>query len=105
MVKYSYILARYFYQLKKLMLMKKTFAIMVASLVASSFVGFKATDAKATEAEKCYGIAKAGKNDCGNASGTHACAGNSKVDGDGGEWMAVPKGLCNKIVGGSTKPF
>lgn len=51
--------------------------------------------------EKCYGIAKAGQNDCGTAS--HSCSGESKVDGDKKEWLAVPTGLCNKIVGGSTK--
>jgi len=49
--------------------------------------------------EKCYGIAKAGMNDCGNAQ--HACAGQAKQAGMGNEWIYVPKGLCNKIVGGS----
>lgn len=49
--------------------------------------------------EKCYGIAKAGMNDCGTA--THACAGESKTDGAKTEWLHVPKGLCKRIVGGS----
>ncbi|MCS6948528.1 MAG: DUF2282 domain-containing protein [Steroidobacteraceae bacterium] len=63
--------------------------------------GDKATkDGAATE--KCYGIAKAGKNDC--AANKHACAGLSKVDGDGKEWIKVPKGTCEKIVGGSLTP-
>ena len=35
---------------------------------------------------KCYGVAKAGKNDCGNKSGTHSCAGLAKKDYDKGEW-------------------
>ena len=48
--------------------------------------------------EKCAGIAKAGKNDCGTAK--HACAGQSKADG-GEEWVYVPKGACEKIVGGA----
>ena len=52
--------------------------------------------------EKCYGIAKAGQNDCGNAS--HQCASESKINGDKNEWIAVPTGLCNKIVNGQTKP-
>lgn len=51
--------------------------------------------------EKCYGIAKKGKNDCGTA--THGCGGEAKTDGDKKEWIAVPNGLCNKIVGGSIK--
>ncbi len=50
--------------------------------------------------EKCYGIAKAGKNDC--ASGTEACAGQAKMDGAKDAWLGVPKGTCDKIVGGST---
>lgn len=52
--------------------------------------------------EKCYGVAKAGKNDCG-ANG-HSCAGQAVKDGDGKEWIKVPKGTCEKIVGGSLAP-
>ena len=54
--------------------------------------------------EKCYGVVKAGQNDCGNAAGTHSCAGQSTVDGDGGEWVFLPKGTCEKLVGGSLTP-
>ena len=49
--------------------------------------------------EKCYGIVKAGKNDCGGPS--NSCAATSKTDGDKGAWLYVPKGTCEKIVGGS----
>ena len=48
--------------------------------------------------EKCAGIAKAGKNDCGTSK--HSCAGQGKMDGDADEWVYVPKGACEKIVGG-----
>jgi uncharacterized membrane protein len=48
--------------------------------------------------EKCAGIAKAGKNDCGTSK--HGCAGQAKTDG-GDEWVYVPKGACEKIVGGT----
>lgn len=54
--------------------------------------------------EKCYGIAKAGDNDCAAADGSHSCAGQSKVSGDPGSWLYVPAGTCEKIVGGSLKP-
>jgi len=50
--------------------------------------------------EKCYGIAKAGKNQC--ASGAEACAGQSKIDNAKDAWVAVPKGTCEAINGGST---
>jgi uncharacterized membrane protein len=49
--------------------------------------------------EKCYGIAKAGQNDCANLAGTHSCAGQSKVDGDPGEWKYVAKGTCKDMKG------
>lgn len=47
--------------------------------------------------EKCYGVAKAGKNDCATAS--HSCAGHSKMDDDATEWKYVPKGECEKMGG------
>ncbi len=54
--------------------------------------------------EKCYGIAKAGKNDCGASDKSHSCAAQAKEDGMGTEWVYVLKGSCDKIVGGSTEP-
>lgn len=54
------------------------------------------------DAEKCYGIAKAGANDCASSTGAHSCAGMSKVDGDPSEWVYVPVGYCDRIVGGHT---
>lgn len=50
--------------------------------------------------EKCSGIAKAGKNDCGALDGKHGCAGMAKKSSDRQEWVYVPKGTCAKIVGG-----
>jgi len=49
--------------------------------------------------EKCYGIAAAGQNDCGNLAGTHSCAGQSTVDNDPGEWKLVAKGSCEDLGG------
>ena len=49
--------------------------------------------------EKCFGIAKAGQNDCANASGTHSCAGQSKVDNGADEWKYVAKGTCKAMKG------
>lgn len=53
--------------------------------------------------EKCYGISKAGMNDCASAT-NNGCAGSSTTDGDKDAWIYVPKGTCNKIVGSSTTP-
>jgi uncharacterized membrane protein len=49
--------------------------------------------------EKCFGIAKAGKNDC--QTDHSSCAGTSKMDGQKDAWLSVAKGACEKIVGGS----
>ena len=43
--------------------------------------------------EKCYGVAKAGHNDCASA-GNNSCAGTSKSDYEKGAWVLVPKGTC-----------
>jgi uncharacterized membrane protein len=49
--------------------------------------------------EKCYGIAKAGQNDCANLSGSHSCAGQSQVTGDAADWKYVSKGECHGMKG------
>ena len=71
----------------------------LAGMIALGAMTAHAADDKATE--KCYGVAKAGKNDC--AANGHACAGQSKTNGDKKEWLKVPAGTCEKIVGGTTK--
>jgi uncharacterized membrane protein len=59
--------------------------------------------AQAGDKEKCYGIAKAGQNDCGTAK--HACAAQgAKVDKDPTEWKYVEKGTCDKMGGKSAPP-
>jgi uncharacterized membrane protein len=55
--------------------------------------------AQAPAKEKCYGIAKAGANDCANLAGTHSCGGQSKVDNDPGEWKYTAAGTCKDMKG------
>lgn len=78
-------------------------AILVASAIAMAttlgMAGSSST-ANAAEMEKCFGVAKAGKNDC--ASGG-SCAGTAKKNGSSKHFVAVPKGTCDKLVGGSLK--
>jgi uncharacterized membrane protein len=71
-------------------------AAAVTSLIA---LGTSAQAADKPEMEKCFGVAKAGKNEC--AANGHACAGQAKADRDAKEWILVPKGTCERIVGGS----
>lgn len=71
-------------------------AAAAASLLSTLLV---AGPVAAQEKEKCYGIAKAGQNDCANLAGTHSCAGQAKVDNDKGEWKYVAKGSCKSMKG------
>ncbi|HUN92563.1 MAG TPA: DUF2282 domain-containing protein [Burkholderiaceae bacterium] len=75
----------------------------VASALALSLASAGARADDAAGKEKCYGIAKAGQNDCANAAGTHSCAGQTKVDFAADDWKYVAKGTCEKM-GGSMKP-
>ncbi len=49
--------------------------------------------------EQCYGVAKAGHNDCQTANSS--CAGTSTMDNQGDAFIVVPKGLCERLAGGS----
>jgi uncharacterized membrane protein len=49
--------------------------------------------------EKCYGVAKAAKNDC--AAGAHSCAGQATKDFDKTSYLLVPVGVCGKLAGGN----
>jgi uncharacterized membrane protein len=76
--------------------------ILVASALAAVMSLSAAGSTLAAENEKCYGIAKAGKNDCQTA--THSCAGTATADAAGDSWIYVPAGTCEKIVNGSLEP-
>ncbi len=71
----------------------------LASALALGLVGQAAAQGK--EKEKCFGITKAGQNDCANLSGSHSCAGQSKADGGVDEWKYVAKGTCKELGGKS----
>ncbi len=57
------------------------------------------------EGVRCYGIAKAGENDCANATGTHDCAGKAMVDFSGAEWKDIADTRECLLRGGSLRPF
>ncbi len=94
------------------MVSRKTVNTLLASAVALTVAGgigaAKADDhseAGAADAkEKCYGVVKAGHNDCANAAKTHSCAGHATEDAAGGEWLTLPAGVCEKLAGGSLTP-
>lgn len=74
---------------KRLILIATALASLAATSVATA----------AGDKEKCYGIAKAGKNDCADANGSHSCAGQAKLDNGAAEWKYVAKGTCEKEGG------
>lgn len=88
---------------------RKTLNTILAGAVALTAASFASQSAHAMDAkpdqEKCYGIAKAGKNDCSSADGAHNCAAAATIDASGVEWIGTPKGLCERIVGGSLEPI
>ena len=77
----------------------------IAGLIAIGFAASVAAQPVVQKAgtEKCYGVAKAGQNDCGTAK--HACAAmGTKVDGDPNEFKYVAKGTCEKMGGKTAAP-
>ena len=69
------------------------------TLVLTMTQAFAATSDK--NMEKCYGISKAGMNDCQTA--TASCAGSATKDKQADAFLFLPKGMCNRIVGGELK--
>ncbi|MDG1287526.1 MAG: DUF2282 domain-containing protein [Rickettsiales bacterium] len=54
--------------------------------------------------EKCYGVSKAGVNECASKANKHGCAGMAKTDNDPNEWITLPIGECAKLPNSSTTP-
>lgn len=77
-------------------------APLLAAAVAAPMLlrGQKPGDSPSWQSEKCYGVAKAGQNDCAS-TGSNTCAGTSKIAGDKKAWLYVPAGYCDRIVGGN----
>ena len=73
-----------------------TIAAAIGSLLAAGVAVANHHEGKEDQV-KCYGVAKAGKNDCATAS--HSCAGAAKTDNDPAEWKKMPKADCEKAGG------
>jgi len=85
---------------------KVSTSIAITSAITAGLFMATAQDAVAGpkyKAEKCFGVSKAGKNDCAAGPGT-SCAGTSTKDAQGNAWMYLPKGTCEKLVGGTLEP-
>jgi uncharacterized membrane protein len=84
------------------MMNKTSSAIAAITSILALGAASAALAAEPSSMEKCYGVAKAGKNDCAGAA--HACAGQSKIDASGKEFISLPKGTCERLSGGSLEP-
>lgn len=74
----------------------------IGSLLVLGLASSNASAAdKKMEMEKCFGIAKAGMNDCSSNKAAHSCAGQATRSNDPMDFVAVPKGTCDKIASGS----
>ena len=71
-------------------------------LVALSVAGAATAQTQSTPKEKCYGVSKAGQNEC--AAGKKSCAGTSKKATDPTAWKLVAKGSCEKMGGKLAPP-
>ncbi len=81
----------------------KILSIAIGSLLAIGLTGNASAADKKVEMEKCFGVAKAGMNDCSSNKSAHSCAGQATKNNDPQDFVAVPKGTCNKIAGGMLK--
>lgn len=73
---------------------KNALVTYIVGLSLAAFVGVAQAD---DSMEKCYGVAKAGMNDCEDSNAT---CDKSVIDADPNYYLNVPKGMCNKLVGG-----
>ena len=76
---------------------RRTANLAIASSVMTALAKATAPATAEEEMEQCYGISKAGQNDCASTGDT-TCAGTSKVDYDKNAWKFVAKGTCEKIT-------
>jgi len=86
---------------KRLLVQSALASVLTASVMSLAHAGPAAPQ---PTKDKCFGVAKAGANDCASASGSHSCAGEAKKDNDKGDWKYVERGTCEKMGGSLAAP-
>ena len=84
--------------------MREKLALAAAVAAAVALAGMPSAQAQ-FRGIKCYGITKAGQNDCAHARGIHLCSGEALVDYDGGDWKLVKNAAECEAKNGSLKPY
>jgi len=80
--------------------MNKPLISSLGLIIAGAIVSAGAAKADDVKYEHCFGVSKAGQNDC--QTSTHICAGKSTQDKDPHTYISLPAGTCAKIAGGAT---
>ncbi len=88
-------------KLTKALLTVATGVLTIGSVAAYANDAAAPAAAPAAAKEKCYGVVKAGKNDCGAKD--HSCAGKAAADKGAAEFILLPSGVCERLTGGSLK--
>jgi uncharacterized membrane protein len=78
-------------------------ALVAAALAGLFALGANTALAQEKGKEKCWGVAKAGQNDCANSKAGHSCAGQSKKDNDPYDFKVVKAGTCAQMGGSLTE--
>jgi uncharacterized membrane protein len=84
---------------------KLTTLSLAAAFMGAVSLAAMSVPAQAADGVKCYGISKAGENDCANAAGTHSCKGQSADNYSGGDWKAVASADECMAMDGKTEAF
>ena len=83
---------------------KQASALIAAGAMTAALAMAATPSIAADDMEQCFGVAKAGANDCKSSVPGSTCQGSSKVDADANAYIYVPAGTCEKLVGGSLTP-
>ena len=79
------------------MIKKISNATLISSAISVVLLSSLPVNAETNDKEQCAGVVKAGLNDCGSTE--HVCAGMNTDDSNSSDWLWLPKGTCQKILG------
>lgn len=82
----------------------KTLSTLTLAAAITGAVAMAAAPVKAEDG-KCYGISKAGENNCADAAGTHGCQGHAASDYSGQDWKLASEEDCAAHGGSFGEPF
>ena len=71
----------------------------IAGVLAAGVTLGSSALAQNKDQEKCWGVSKAGQNDCGSNATAHSCAGQSKMTYDPNDFKVVKAGTCVQMGG------